>query len=139
MPRYRECPICGAHLDPGETCDCQAPEQAPAPKPEVQTFEGREVFTSDTFTYEGAKIGDLVTQEVVDDAMDCLPPACMRASCSQMGEPHSHRQDPDTGRWRPTYATFRRIAGEWPHGIYEFCGYCFAGETVERGREPVYC
>lgn len=20
---YRPCPICGAHLDPGETCDCR--------------------------------------------------------------------------------------------------------------------
>lgn len=25
MP-YRECPYCGAHLDPGEKCDCQKEE-----------------------------------------------------------------------------------------------------------------
>lgn len=23
MPYYYTCPICGAHLDPGERCDCQ--------------------------------------------------------------------------------------------------------------------
>lgn len=22
MRYFRECPICGAHLDPGESCDC---------------------------------------------------------------------------------------------------------------------
>lgn len=22
MPYYRTCPYCGAHLDPGEKCDC---------------------------------------------------------------------------------------------------------------------
>lgn len=26
MP-YRECPYCGAHLDPGEKCDCQKDEE----------------------------------------------------------------------------------------------------------------
>lgn len=26
MPYYRTCPICGAHLDPGEICDCQLAE-----------------------------------------------------------------------------------------------------------------
>lgn len=23
MPYYKVCPFCGAHLDPGEKCDCQ--------------------------------------------------------------------------------------------------------------------
>ena len=23
MAMYRTCPLCGAHLDPGEACDCQ--------------------------------------------------------------------------------------------------------------------
>lgn len=26
MEYYRTCPICGAHLDPGEICDCQTDE-----------------------------------------------------------------------------------------------------------------
>lgn len=26
MAYYHECPVCGAHLDPGETCDCEKEE-----------------------------------------------------------------------------------------------------------------
>ena len=102
-------------------------------------YNGKEVFTQDTFSYSEAQIGDLVEQAVVDDAMDCLPPACMRADCSQMGEPYSHREDPDTKKWRPVYATFKKVAGEWPNGIWQYCGHCFCGENVERGKDPIYC
>ena len=99
-------------------------------------YNGKKVFTSDSFDYSVACPGDYVTQEVVDDAVDCLPPACMTSSCVQLGEPYSHRGDPATGRWRPTYATFRRITGG-RDAIWEYCGHCFQGETVERGRGPV--
>lgn len=27
MSYYRTCPYCGAHLDPGELCDCQENEK----------------------------------------------------------------------------------------------------------------
>lgn len=29
MPYYNTCPHCGAHLDPGERCDCQSPNTEP--------------------------------------------------------------------------------------------------------------
>ena len=29
MPYYRTCPYCGAHLDPGERCDCQDEKEPP--------------------------------------------------------------------------------------------------------------
>lgn len=32
---YRKCPYCGASLDPGEQCDCQKEEAAPAIEPEA--------------------------------------------------------------------------------------------------------
>lgn len=104
----------------------------------IMMYNGKEVYTQETFTFEKVKIGDYVTQEVVDDFMDLLPPACMSANCSQIGEPYSHRQDPDTGRWRATYATFKRVAGKYPHCIWQYCGNCFRGENVERGKDPVY-
>lgn len=100
-------------------------------------YNGKEVYTPESFSYSTVQIGDYVSQEVVDDAMDCLPPACMTSACSQMGEPHSHREDPDTGRWRATYATFRRVT-EGRDGIWQYCGHCFRGETTERGRDPYY-
>lgn len=100
-------------------------------------YQGKEVLTQDTFSYETARPGDFVEQAVVDDAMNCMSPACMTGRCSQMGTPHSHRLDPQTGYWRATYATFKRCLDA--PGVWEYCGYCFQGETVERGKEPVYC
>ena len=102
-------------------------------------YEGKEVWTEETFSYQKVQVGDYVEQAVVDDAMDCLPPACMTAACSQMGEPYSHREDPETGEWRATYATFKKVGGKWPNGIWQYCGHCFRGENVERGKDPVYC
>ena len=101
-------------------------------------YNGKEVYTQKTFSFSKVKIGDYVDQELVDDLMDMLPPASMSARCSQIGEPHSHRQDPDTGEWRATYATFKKVAGKYPKGIWQYCGNCFRGETVERGEDPVY-
>lgn len=98
-----------------------------------RTHDGR------TFSYQKIQVGDYVEQAVVDNAMDCLPPACMTGRCSQMGEPYSHREDPETGEWKATYATFKKVGGEWPHGIWQYCGHCFRGENVERGKDPVYC
>lgn len=102
-------------------------------------YNGKEVWTEDNFDYQKVRVGDYVEQAVVDNAMDCLPPACMTSQCAQMGEPYSHREDPDTGKWRATYATFKRVGGEWPNGIWQYCGHCFCGENVERGKDPVYC
>ena len=100
-------------------------------------YNGKEVLTPETFQYPQAQVGDYVTQEVVDDAMDCLPPACMTSNCSQMGEPYSHRDDPETGKWRPTYATFKRVTSG-KGAIWQYCGHCFRGENVERGTAPTY-
>lgn len=129
--RFRTCDLCGAALDPGEICDCKAGQA-------TRTYEGKEVFTQDTFSYSAAKVGDYVERAVVEEAMDCLPPACMTNRCSQMGEPHSYREDPDTKEWKPTYHTFMRVT-PGPDGIWQYCGCCFCGETLERGKDPVHC
>ena len=84
-----------------------------------------------------AKPGDYVVEAVVDEAINCLPPAFLSSACAQMGCPYSHREDPKTGRWRATYATFKRCP-DVP-GIWEYCGHCFQGETVERGQDPICC
>lgn len=47
-------------------------------------FNGKPVWKQDDFTYEAVKVGDYVEQAIVDAAMDCVPPACMRADCSEM-------------------------------------------------------
>ena len=71
--------------------------------------------------------------------MDCLPPASMRSDCSQLGEPYSTRFDPESGNWRSTYATFKRVSGAFPNGIWQYCGHCFRGENVERGKDLQVC
>lgn len=103
------------------------------------TYKGREVFTEDTFKYNEARVGDLVDADVVMEAMECLPPACMTLGCAQLGEPYSHREEPDTGKQRATYVTFRCLQGGWNKGVWEYRGHCFKGETEERGKYPVYC
>lgn len=100
-----------------------------------RSLNGKPVLTEDTFDYATAQVGDYVEQAVVDNAMNCLPPACMTSHCAQMGEPYAHREDPKTGKWRPTFATFKRVTGA-PDGIWQYCGHCFRGENVERGRVP---
>lgn len=110
---------------------------APSRQPAVRFYNGKEVLTQDTFDYSAAQIGDYVEQAVVDDAMNCLPPAYMSAACFQMGCPYSHREDLSTGKWRATYAIFKRCLDA--PGVWEYCGHCFRGETVERGKDPIYC
>lgn len=99
-------------------------------------FNGKKVFTQGEFDYSKANIGDYVDADVVMDAMDCLPPACMRLNCAQMGEPYSHEQDPNTGKWRATYSTFKCVDGNFCKGVWEYCGHCFLGESAERGDNP---
>lgn len=78
------------------------------------------------FVFEEAKIGDLFSETVVDDFMNCLPPASYSASCAQLGEPYSHRLDRDTNTWKATYITFKKVK----NGIWEYCGTCFHRKTV---------
>lgn len=91
------------------------------------------VYTEENFSYAKANIGDLVSQSVVDNAMNCLPPACMRSDCAQMGEPITTRQD-DSGNYRYVYHTFKRLS----HEVWTYCGLCFNGENTARGKEVSY-
>lgn len=38
---YRECSLCGAHLDPGERCDCRETEKRPPPLLRERPHENR--------------------------------------------------------------------------------------------------
>ena len=94
------------------------------------------MFTREDFSFECIKVGMTVSEEVIDDLMNCMPPASYRSDCAQVGEPYGHREDPETGRWRPTYGTFKR--SDKKKEAWVFCGYCFRGENVVRGTDPVY-
>lgn len=95
-------------------------------------FNGKPVWKQDNFTYEAVKVGDYVEQAIVDAAMDCVPPACMRADCSQMGEPYSARMDEKTGRCglmafgsiAVTVSEVKRLSVESSRIISEMRGVC---------------
>lgn len=103
----------------------------------MKEWNGKKLITMEDWTGSFDAIankGDMVEESIVDSFINCVPPACMRSYCMQCGEPYSHREDPDTGKWRATYTTFKKVA----NGIYEYCGHCFCGENEERGNEPIY-
>ena len=103
----------------------------------MKEWNGRKLISMEDWTDSFDKIasaGDLVEEAIVDEFINCVPPTCMRSDCMQCGEPYSHREDPETGKWRATYSTFKRVT----NGIYEYCGHCFRGENIERGQDPVY-
>lgn len=91
-------------------------------------YNGKRVFNWDFWTYEGAEIGDLVEAAIMWDAINAVPPACMRSDCMQCGEPSSTKID-ENGKERYTYATFKKIT----ENIYEWCGDCFKGMNTESG------
>lgn len=104
------------------------------PLSESQLYNGKEVIDKEHyFGLDACEIGDYFTEDMVNDFMDMLPPACWRSDCAQIGEPSSHRID-ENGNGKATYATFKRIA----EGIWEYCGDCFRGENVKRGTEFPY-
>ena len=62
--------------------------------------------------------------------MDLLPPATLRADCSQVGEPYNFEPD-DDGRYRNTYTTFHRIEGK----RWRYDGHCFRGRNDNRVKQ----
>lgn len=73
------------------------------------------------------RIGDEVTEELVDYFMDLLPPAYMGYGMLQVGEPYSHENDPETGKYRATYTTFIKSDGKW-----RYVGECFYKQETNR-------
>lgn len=102
------------------------------PKP-CREYNGKTVYNRDHWYYDCAEVGDLVEKEIVEYAIECVPPACMRNNCMQCGEPTDHRID-ENGKSRATYETFKRVTDD----IYEYCGDCFRGENIMKGKQLPY-
>ena len=95
----------------------------------VKTLDGWTEFADRTgmeSIYAYLNKGDIVSEDLVDNFMDMLPPRAMSHNFLQVGEPHSHVYDIDH-RLKPTYMTFARRDGQW-----RFYGCCFAYETIDR-------
>lgn len=72
------------------------------------------------------KPGDEVSQDLVDELVNGVPPLLLRSTCTQIGEPFGSACV--DGRWGETYTTFhRKTQDTW---IYD--GACFKGENINR-------
>ena len=99
---------------------------------EIKTLDDWRKFSDRTgkgSIYDYLRKGDIVSEDIVDNFMDMLPPRAMSYGYLQVGEPHSHVYDIDR-RLRPTFMTFAKCDGQW-----RFYGNCFAYETIDR----TYC
>ena len=103
-------------LDPGERCDSR---ENNAEQPTHKLVTCADWKAAGSFE-KAANPGDYVEACIIDQMRDCLPPACMNFGFLQMGEPYSHELDPDTGKWKPTFATFKKDGQHWT-----YCGNCF--------------
>lgn len=66
--------------------------------------------------------GMLVSNDVILELLDCLPPAYMCRGIFQVGEPYDHDEE-----GKPLYSTFVKKCEGW-----ECMGICREGETTER-------
>lgn len=98
----------------------------------IKTIEGWEEWADTRGPMENSdwqhycKPGDLVDEGVYDYFLDILPPRSMGYGYLQVGEPHSYRFNPETGKHQATYSTFVKVE----KGIWRYCGTCFAGQTT---------
>jgi hypothetical protein len=75
---------------------------------------------------EYLQVGDIVDEEIYNHFINVLPPAMMRSSCTQMGEPYSHVNG------KATFSTL-----QWTDQGWMYCGNCHIGETVEPVEESI--
>lgn len=96
---------------------------------EIKTLDGWCEFSDCTgkeSIYDYLCVGDIVSEDIVDNFKDMLPPRVMSQGYLQVGEPYNHIYDVDR-RLRPTYMTFAECGGQW-----RYYGNCFAWETIDR-------
>lgn len=93
----------------------------------LKTIEGWHRFAEETGKSgwdDYCRPGERVGEDVYDYFLDIVPPRSMSAGYLQVGEPHSHHYNPETGKFQATYATFGRI----PEDEWMYYGNCFAEE-----------
>ena len=49
---YNECPVCGAHLDPGEPCDCKDEREIELRKRKALNYTLAEMLDCDNWSQE---------------------------------------------------------------------------------------
>lgn len=103
--------------------------------------EGKTIKTLDGWRKSGlrtwedyCKPGELVTEDIVDEFVNSVPPVTFRNGIVQAGEAYSTQPD-ENGALKNTYITFtyhdKDSAGR---SLWRFEGYCFVGQTNDRAQ-----
>lgn len=77
-------------------------------------------------------LGDEVDEEIVDNFLGMVPPACHTKRLMQMGEADQHLPNAN-GNYEATYMTFEKSDGQW-----YYRGYCFLCDTRNKKRFPTF-
>ena len=77
-------------------------------------------------------LGDEVDEEIVDNYLGMVPPACHSKRLMQMGEADQHLPNAN-GSYKATYMTFEKSDGQW-----YYRGYCFLCDTRNKKRFPTF-
>lgn len=73
------------------------------------------------------KAGDLVSEDIVNDFLNSVPPVTHYETFIQAGEPYGARFDSEDNKWKETYTTFEKEAAHW---IYK--GNCFKNKNIDQ-------
>lgn len=95
-------------------------------------YEGKKVYGMNDWNGDFSKCfcpGDLVTVEIAEHFLSCVPPIDFSHTFVQCGEPHSHRTDTD-GKVKATYTTLEAVKGTFNDidSVWRYCGHCFKGK-----------
>lgn len=95
------------------------------PLSESKKYRGRNLVDKEHYYGMDAHApGDYFSDEMVEDLLNALPPACVKSGYVQPGGAVEHRRDKN-GLIRPVYDTFKQI----DDNVWEYWGTCFKGET----------
>lgn len=103
--------------------------------------EGKTIKTLDDWRKSGlrtwedfCKPGELVTEDIVDEFVNSVPPVTLRNGIVQAGEAYSTQPD-ENGALKNTYITFTYLDKDSAgRSLWRFEGYCFVGQTNDRAQ-----
>ena len=90
-----------------------------------------------TYFDEFFKAGDLVSEEIVNNFLNSVPPITHHEKFIQAGEPYAERFDVEDNRYKETYTTFEKEVAHW---VYK--GNCFKNKNVDQtyiNKPPYMC
>lgn len=80
-----------------------------------------------TYSDDFFKAGDIVSEDIVNDFLNSVPPITHYETFIQAGEPYGERLDTEDNKWKETYTTFEKEAAHW---IYK--GNCFKNKNIDQ-------